>query len=810
MPLAEYRRKRHFDRTPEPAGAKGRSARARRLFVVQKHDARNLHYDFRLEADGVLKSWAVPKGPSLDPKEKRLAVEVEDHPLEYGDFEGVIPEGEYGGGTVLLWDRGWWRPAGDVTEGLRRGRLKFELHGEKLRGGWNLVRLRAAERGKPNWLLIKESDDEARPTAEGDVLVARPESVASGKDLRKVASERKRVWRSNRRGGDRELPEFVAPQLATLVSEAPAGGDWLHEIKLDGYRVLAAVAGDAVRLWTRSGQDWTDRFPAIAEALAARRGKPALYDGEVVALDAKGRSSFQALQNALGGGADAEIAYFVFDLLAADGEDLRKLPLRERKARLAARLKKGDPAVRFSDHVAGRGAEFHARACRLGLEGIISKRAAAPYRSGRGKDWLKVKCSARQELVIVGFTEPRGSRSRLGALLLAVWEGARLRFAGKVGTGFGASTLADLYRRLSPLERDRSDGPDPRLDGAPRGAAARGVHWVEPRLVAEISFTEWTDEGLLRHPSFEGLREDKPAKAVRREGAAPAVAGVVLSNPGRVLYPEQGSTKLDLARYYEAVAEWVLPHARGRLLTLMRCPEGRAKACFYQKHFKEGTPPAVRSADVREEGGKREPYLYVDDLAGLVSLVQIGALELHGWGSTVADLERPDRLVFDLDPDPSVAWKDVVAAARLARKHLEELGLSSFVLTTGGKGLHVVVPLEPKARWPEVKEFARRFAEALAQTDPRRFVTTASKAARRGRIYIDWLRNARGATAILPYSTRARPGATVAMPLAWEALGRQDPKKLTIKTVPKRLRARTTDPWADYRKKARPLPEARS
>jgi bifunctional non-homologous end joining protein LigD len=882
MALEEYRRKRRFDRTPEPGGKVGPKKKGKAgRFVVQKHDASRLHYDFRLESDGVLKSWAVPKGPSLDPAEKRLAVEVEDHPLDYGSFEGIIPEGEYGGGTVELWDQGRWQPKGDVKEGFRKGHLKFELDGEKLQGGWNLVRLKGDEK-KPNWLLIKENDATARPLAKGDILDERPESVASGRTVEQIAESPERVWSSkggkavpvgkasakgakasaktattkvpkegsaDQRARSRKgkLPPAVSPQLATLVAEPPEGEGWLFEIKLDGYRILAAAGGGKVRLTSRNGKDWTDRFPQIAEAVGRLDADSVLLDGEVVALDEKGRSSFQRLQNALRSDRQANLAYFVFDLLHLNGKDLTGLPLTERKEALRELLAAaGGDLLHFNDHVEGKGEAFFRQACDLGIEGIVAKQGEAPYRTGRGTGWLKIKCLGRQEVVIGGFTAPKGSRSNLGALLVGTYRGDDLEFVGKVGTGFDDEMLADLARRLKPLVRKTSPFVDP-----PKGAEARDVTWVEPKLVGEVTFTEWTDDGRMRHPSFQGLREDKTAAEVKREEPAapppaksgkkvPAtravaarpssaknappstskakvpkaastsakestvtkgdaeVAGVRLSHPDRVLYPEQGVTKLDLAKYYQAVERWILPHVAKRPLTLVRCPEGRKKACFYQKHFRDGMPSVIRSVPIHEEGGNQEPYLYVDDLAGLVGLVQFGVLELHGWGALIDDVERPDRLVFDLDPDPSVSWAQVIETAELLRGGLADLGLETFVQTTGGKGLHVVAPLKRSRPWAEVKDFAQAFAERLVGIAPDRFVSKASKAARTGKIFIDWLRNARGATAIVPYSSRAREGATVATPLSWKELKKISPGDFTVATIPARLAKLKKDPWEEF------------
>lgn len=808
MALREYQRKRDFDRTPEPRG-KVRTRKkgdAGGRFVIQKHAATRLHYDFRLELDGVLKSWAVPKGPSLDPKERRLAVEVEDHPLEYGDFEGVIPRGEYGGGTVLLWDEGRWKPEGDARAGLREGKLKFELTGEKLQGHWMLVRLRerpgeSREGDKPNWLLIKEDDAEARPLSAGDILEERPESVSSGRTLDEVAEQRDRVWSSKekdeekgkaaRKGKKGKALEVPAPQLATLVDAPPQGEGWFHELKLDGYRVLAHWDGETARLVTRNGLDWTARFPTVARALG-QLDRPALLDGEVVALTPEGIPSFQALQNALQTGAKAgkatPLVYYVFDLLYLEDHDWRSRPLRERKAALVNLLP--DSAVlRFGDHIEGRGEEFFRSACKMGLEGVISKRAESPYRSGRSRDWLKIKCGRRQEAVVGGFTEPAGTRSDLGALLLGVMENGRLRYAGKVGTGFDAATLKTLRGRLDPLERKT-----PPFDPPPRRAeVGKGVHWVEPKLVAEVSFAEWTEDGRMRQASFQGLREDKTSREVRREVEWPT-----LTHPERVLYPDRGLTKLDLARYYEAIAEWVLPHVAGRPLTLVRCPEGQAKPCFYQKHPLQGAQPPLHTVPIEGDDGGTEPYLYIEDLPGLVQTVQMGALELHPWGSPVQDVENPDRLIFDLDPDPRLPWAKLVAAAREVRDGLQEIGLRSWVKTTGGKGLHVCVPLTGKLAWDDLRAFARAFAEVMVQRSPERYLSKASKTARAGKIFLDWMRNGRGATAVAAYSTRAREGATVATPLAWDELARARPEKFTVETIPNRLKKLKADPWDGF------------
>ena len=601
------------------------------------------------------------------------------------------------------------------------------------------------------------------------------------------------------------LPAWVAPQLATLVAAAPAGDEWLHEVKLDGYRILARIARGRARLLTRNRQDWTDHFPAVAAAAAALPVKEALLDGEVVALDRAGVSSFQALQE---GAEGRSLAYVVFDLLFLDGRDLRARPLLERKKALARLLRGRRGRIRYAEHVRGSGPQEYARACRNGLEGIVSKRASAAYSAGRSQTWLKVKCVARQEFVIGGYTDPEGARTELGSLLLGVHDRAgRLLYAGRVGTGFTQATLADLGARLRRLARRTSpfapEGPRP---------PARAAHWVEPVLVGEVAFTEWTRDGLLRHPAFEGLREDKPAAQVVREAprAAPArriaggsaapvaVAGVRLTHPDRVLYREQAITKLGLARYYEAVAEHIVPHVAARPLSLVRCPEGQGGQCFYQKHAGPGLPAEVKRVRIRERGGATAAYPYVDDLPGLVALVQIGVLELHPWNARVGRLERPDRLVLDLDPAPGVPWERVVEAARAIREMLAGLDLVSFVKTTGGKGLHVVAPIRPTG-WDTLHAVGEAVGAALVRRAPDRYTVSSLKAARRGRIFVDFLRNTRGATAVAAYSPRARPDAPVSTPLAWSELdGDARPGDFTVATVPRRLAARRTDPWTGF------------
>jgi bifunctional non-homologous end joining protein LigD len=605
------------------------------------------------------------------------------------------------------------------------------------------------------------------------------------------------------------LPAWVAPQLATLVAAAPAGGEWIHEIKLDGYRILARIERGRVRLLTRNRQDWTERFPAVAEAVAALPAKEAILDGEIVALDRAGVSSFQALQQGASGEKGRSLAYVVFDLLFLDGRDLRSQPLIERKKALARLLRGRRGRVRYSEHFDAPGPEVYERACGMGLEGIVSKRKQAPYTSGRGPAWVKTKCVARQEFVIGGYTDPEGARAELGSLLLGVHDrDGRLVYAGRVGTGFTQATLEALGRRLRRLEQRAS----PFSADGPR-APARGAHWVKPVLVGEVAFTEWTRDGLLRHPAFAGLREDKPAAQVVREapraaparriaggsGADVAVAGVHLTHPDRVLYREQAITKLGLARYYEAVADFIVPHVADRPLSLVRCPEGAGGQCFYQKHAGPGVPGEVKRVRIRERGGATAAYPYVDDLPGLIALAQIGVLEIHPWGARVGRIERPDRLVLDLDPAPGVPWSRVVEGARAIREVLGALDLVGFVKTTGGKGLHVVVPLRPEAGWDALHALGAGIGAELARRAPDRYTINPLKAARRGRLFVDYLRNVRGATAVAAYSPRARPGAPVSTPLGWSELdGPARPADFTVQTVPGRLTSRRKDPWADF------------
>ena len=808
--LTQYNAKRRFDRTPEPRGERARAAPPAALaFFIQRHHARTLHYDFRLEWGGALKSWAVPKGPSLDPDALRLAVQVEDHPLAYGTFEGKIPEGEYGAGDVVLWDKGAWIPRDDPGEGLQRGKLHFELRGEKLQGSWVLFR---SGRDAKHWMLRKFDDVDARAGDEDAILARRPESVRDtprAKRGGKVAARRTAAPESRAR---KKLPATMGAQLAMLSSEPPADDRWRYEVKYDGYRMLVRVGGSAVRIVSRNGGDWTANLPALETALG-RLAHDAWIDGEVVAFDEAGRTSFQLLQNALdrGHARNAQLVFMAFDLLFLDGEDWRARPWRERVERLREVLAPFDPdgIVRLSEAVAGDGATALRKACALGLEGLIAKRIDAPYVGGRHDAWRKLKCHAEQEFVIVGYTEPAGSRQHVGALLLGVHgEDGALRYAGRVGTGFSEDTLAALGKRLEAIEVARSPLADtPRLPGAVR------VHWVRPRLVAQVRFAEWTSAGQVRQAAFLGLRADKEASEVTRERAAnqsasrstsatrrtaraaskpaPAkgragarrgapsvrddtVAGITVTHPERVVYARPHTTKLDVVRYYDAVAQHLFEEVAHRPVSLMRCPQGvsapRGAAvahCFFQKHL-EHLPAGMRA--VRSPNPDVADYVAIEQPEALVALAQHGTIEFHTWGARLPKLAQPDRLILDLDPDPALTWPTLVDAALLTRTLLQELDLHALLKTTGGKGLHVVVPLKPTRGWDDVKAFARALAQRLVEVAPDRFTATATKARRSGKVFVDYLRNDEGATFVAAYSLRAREGAPVAMPIDWDEL----------------------------------------
>ncbi len=777
--LATYRSKRDFAKTREPAGATGKTAG--NGFIVQKHDATRLHYDFRLELDGVLLSWAVTRGPSLDPDDKRLAVRTEDHPLDYATFEGTIPKGQYGGGTVMLWDTGTWKslPGKDPRKTLAEGHLHFFLHGRRMKGEWIMIRLkpRGKEKGK-NWLLRKVADEHA--AGSDDLVGTHLTGVLSGLTMAEIAAGKQPL--KTKAGATKKTPAkakskakpagtpppFRPVQLATLVDHVPAGNAWLHEMKYDGYRTLIAIGGGEGRAYTRSGLDWTDKFaPVVADAATLDAGS-ALLDGEAVVLDADGRTSFQGLQGALKENPGA-ILYYAFDLLELDGADLTALPLIERKEKLKALIGDGTDKIRYSDHIVGRGEELFGSFCDAGLEGVISKRADARYVGARSSGWLKTKCIKRQEFVVVGWT-PSDKQRGFRALLLGVNEGGKLRYAGKTGTGFSADEIDRLMALMAPLEVDKPTVEAPR-------AAVRGAHWLKPKLVAEVAYMEVTGDGVLRHSSYLGLRLDKKAAAVVMEKEAPVETvdtpeptTVRITNRERVIFPEGKITKGELADYYQTVSGIMLPWAGSRPISLVRCPQGRGKKCFFQKHDAGSFGDHVHHVGIAEKDGHDEPYLFVDDAEGLVTCVQMGSIEFHGWGARIEDVEKADRLVFDLDPDEGLAFTDVVSAAFHVQDMLSQMGLVTFPMVTGGKGVHVIAPLTPQAEWPAVKDFAHRFAMALAQAEPDRFTAALAKAKRTGRIFIDYLRNQRGATAVMPYSVRAREHAPVAVPITWEEL----------------------------------------
>lgn len=777
--LATYRAKRDFSRTAEPSDKSRAKTTARgKRFVVQKHAASRLHYDFRLELDGVLLSWAVTRGPSLNPDDKRLAVRTEDHPLAYAGFEGTIPAGEYGGGTVMLWDQGTWEPhpGKDPRKTLKEGHLHFTLHGSRMKGEWLMIRLKPrGQNGKrekgENWLLRKIADEHAGGS--DDLVGGFLTSVTSDRTMEQIADGRS-VAKAKPNGRKVQAmkgkpPAFRELQLATLVDHVPAGVRWLHEIKYDGYRTLIAVGGSEARAYTRSGLDWSERYPAILAAAAGLELASALIDGEAVVLKPDGRTSFQALQAALKDDPES-IVFYAFDLLELDGKDLTGLPLDQRKEQLAALLQGRAGHLLYSDHVVGRGEELFERMCKSGLEGVVSKRADARYTGGRTSTWVKTKCTRRQEFVIVGWI-PSDKGREFRSLLLGTHEDGQLRYAGKVGTGFTAALREELLAKMAPLEQDKPTVAAPR-------SQVRGAHWIAPKLVAEIAFAEVTADGVLRHSSFLGLRGDKQADSVVLEAPQPieqfvgdgAGSGIRISNRQRVIFPEGKLTKGDLADYYEAVAPIMLPWMGDRPVSLVRCPQGRAKKCFFQKHDAGTFGEAVKHVSIAEKDGHKEDYLYLDSAAGILTCVQMGTIEFHGWGSRVADVELADRLVFDLDPDEGLAFADVVSAALHLRELLAEIGLTTFPMVTGGKGVHVIVPLTPLAKWPQVKDFAHRFAQALAHAEPARFTAALAKAKRKGLIFVDYLRNQRGSTAVMPYSARSRPGAPIAVPLSWEEL----------------------------------------
>ncbi len=881
--LARYREMRDFKVTAEPSGktsAKKSTAKSRQHalpFVVQKHAASHLHYDFRLGWNGVLKSWAVTKGPSYVVADKRLAVQVEDHPMEYGGFEGIIPKGQYGGGTVMVWDQGTWEPqaiSSDVDAALRSGSLKFILHGDKLKGKWALIRMggKAANEKKPNWLLIKEHDEFERTSDDPAITEAEPNSAVTGRDLDQIAHSEDHVWNSkdtakgkawyrndNLPASETEsgakkksraklklkfsprltavlstapnetLPSFIPPELALQATTAPKIAGWLHELKLDGYRVQVRKDGARVRLLTRTGLDWTHRMRPIAQQLKDLPAESAILDGEVVVLNENGTTSFADLQAAFQEGSRKPLTYFAFDLLHLNGHDLRGLPLVDRKAILAEIVKDVDGAIQFSGHLESDGEVIFRKACELHAEGIVSKRANSPYHSGRGADWLKLKCVHEQEFVVGGFTELTNKSHGVGALLLGYYEDGKLIYAGRSGTGFTQKTHCILRDQLDKLRQPATPFDNPPAE------ARNGAIWVKPKLVVQVSFANWTSDGLVRQAAFKGLREDQPASDVRREeptvspkprttkhpsvvatpsvaakttrptksskSAKPASSGtehapVRLTHPDKILDAESRLTKQQLADYYWAIAPHMLPYIADRPLSLVRCPEGSGHPCFFQKHATGTLPAGVESVDVPDKKtGKIEPYITLSTPEALAGLAQMGVLEIHPWGSKNDNLEHPDLIIFDLDPDAAISWRTLADSAADFRRELKSLGSESFLKTTGGKGLHVVIPIEPKREWAEVKQFARDFALAMEQQRPNLYLTKMSKAARKGRIFIDYLRNERGATAIAPYSPRARAGAPVALPLSWTELKLPQRPVFRVADFDEWKRRLVSDPW---------------
>ena len=882
--LARYRSMRDFSVTAEPSGKSGSKSRGKSgseitasglPFVIQKHAATRLHYDFRLGWNGVLKSWAVAKGPSYYVGDKRLAVQVEDHPMEYGGFEGIIPKGQYGGGTVMLWDTGTWEPQPgytDVDAGLRDGSLKFILHGEKLKGKWALVRMkpRPGDRN-PNWLLIKEHDEYERPESASPITDEAPNSAVTGRSIEEIARAETHVWNSKdtatgkawyrtdkaadpeksprkrsppkkinfgsalSRAPQEHLPDFISPQLATQASEAPQGSGWVHELKLDGYRIQARKDGDRLRLLTRTGLDWTHRMKALAAGLAELGAESAILDGEVVVLAPDGTTSFADLQAAFQEGARHPLTYFLFDLLHLNGHNLRDLPLLERKALLSRLLENPDGELRFCEHVDAPGDLVFKKACELRAEGIISKRAEGKYISARTSDWRKLKCVHEQEFVIGGFTLPSNDIYGVGALLLGYYQNGKLIYCGRAGTGFTQKTHAMLRAKLDKLRRTT-----PAYESVPPDAR-KGAIWVRPELVAEVKFSTWTSDNLIRQSAFQGLREDKPAEEVRREEpATPPSAGktkpatphashhasatapktapgkksaasptassddalthapVRLTHSDKVLDATSGLTKQQLADYYWTIAPHMLPHIAGRPLSLVRCPDGAAQPCFFQKHVNSTLPPGIDSVPVRDrKTGKVEPYITLSTPEALAGLAQLGVLEVHPWGSRNEDLEHPDRIIIDLDPDAAIPWDTLAGSAAEIRHHFKSLGLESFLKTTGGKGLHVVAPITPEHDWTVIKNFTHAFVLEIEKHNPKLYLTKMTKAARTGRIFLDYLRNQREATAVAPYSPRSRAGAPVSMPIPWTDLKESERPAFHVTDYDEWKSRLRRDPWKD-------------
>lgn len=836
--LQAYREKRDFKKTREPRGGDKAPSRAP-IFVVQKHAARRLHYDVRLEAEGVLKSWAVPKGPSYDPAEKRLAVHVEDHPLEYADFEGLIAENQYGAGTVMVWDRGTWTPVDDWKKGLEKGHLKFRLDGRKLKGYWSLIRIKGHSEdeeefgpdGKENWLLIKSPDEEAREFQHHDVTAEMPVSVKTGRTMEEIEAQKTAFWEGPRESAKQEKvskekasllpspigieapwPDSFLPAMASLVSRLPEGDQWISEIKFDGYRILALINKGQVRLTTRRGRNWTENFASIAREVSRLPVETAILDGEVVALNPDGTTNFQKLQNFLKNGKQTSLVYYVFDIPYYQNHDLTGVPLLERKnllRELVRTYRERMPSVRYSEHVEGSGERVFRAACEYGIEGVIAKRTDSPYVQNRSRSWLKRKCINRQEFVVGGFTEPKARSRTFRSLMLGYYnEQKKLVYCGNVGTGFNSESLRTIYDQLKKLEQDRSPFASPIED-----PLNRNPHWVAPKMVAEVEFANWTEGGHLRQPSFVGIREDKkPEEVTREKESSPPPDETVsaktskesdalknipirLSNPDKVLYPEQELTKKQLAEYYVQIAPWMLPELTDRPLVLVRCPEGIQEGCFFQKHLSDELPKWIKTVRI-EEKDETGLYSVVEDIKGLLSLVQLGVLEIHMWGCRADNLEYPDRMVFDLDPSPEVSKGRLIEATLYVREWLVQNKMRPFLKLTGGKGIHIVVPLKPVLNWEEVKKVSRAIALEMARKKPDWFIATISKKRRTGKILVDYFRNNRGATSIVPYSTRARPGAPIAIPVSETDLTEELlSHPVTVRDAAERIKKMKQNPW---------------
>lgn len=807
-PLDRYRDKRDFRITAEPAARPLASHAAGALrFVVQKHWARRLHYDFRIELDDVLLSWAVPKGPSFDPSEKRIAIHVEDHPIEYADFEGTIPARQYGAGSVIVWDNGTWEPVGDAHAGLAEGKLEFALHGQKLAGRWELVRTSKPGDAADQWMLFKKRDQWARPRTEFDVITALPDSVVAhplGPVEARAASRRATEPSEPDLSAavSAPLPARLAPQLATPTAKLPTGDGWIIETKFDGYRLLSRIADAKVHLFTRNGHDWTRKLASLAKEVERLDISEGWLDGEIVVLR-DGLPDFNALQNAIGGRDNDSIIYFVFDVPYWEGRDLRSVPLRERRAHLARLIDDRSERVRFSKSFEAPAAQVFQAAAELGLEGLMFKRAASPYSSSRNTDWLKAKCRLRQEFVICGFADRQGAPGEIGRLLLGVHEEGHLHYAGSVGTGWDGRTAAVLRSKLVKLTSDAAPFPPASMRGCRWGPSRTSApHWVKPSLVAEVEFAEWTPSGQVRHASFKALRSETPARDVRREAVRvdPGTlhSAVKVTHPARVIDASTGITKLDLVRYYESVADWMLPHLAARPVALLRAPDGLGGEAFFQKHVQTAKLPGLTEHPASLWPGHAR-LLSVDSPQALVGAAQLNVIEFHTWNSRVGDLARPDRVVFDLDPGEGVSWQQVQEAALLVQTLLGELGLVSWLKTSGGKGLHVVVPLVPELDYDTVKAFSRSAVEHLAKTLPRRFVAKSGPSNRKGRVFVDYLRNGVAQTTVAAFSARARPGMGVSMPVSWDQLLQlKSADQWNVRNAREYLSFRTADPWGDY------------